>query len=78
MASCIWARSITLDKNEGVQVMKSTPFASMSLASATGSWISSSVAMQTVMPLHRGMNSSMTEMSKVMAASASDTEALSV
>ena len=67
-----------LDRKEGVQVIMSTPCSVMNLARAAGLWISSSVAMQMVMPWQRGMNSSMTDTSKVIAARARDTWVLSV
>ena len=72
-ASRITGRPIMLLRKEGVQLITSTRFPVISLASAAGLWISSSVAMQMVMPPDSGMNSSMTDTSKVMAARARDT-----
>lgn len=62
-----------LDRNDGVQLITSTWFSAMNFASAAGLWISSSVVMAMVMPWDSGMNSSMTDTSKVIAASARET-----
>ena len=64
-----------LERKEGVQLIMSTPFSVIKRARAAGLWISSSVVMAMVMPWARGMNSSMMDTSKVMAARARETEA---
>ena len=68
--------SIMLIKNEGVHVITSTPFSRIRADSASGLWISSSFAMQTVIPWYSGIHSSRMDTSKVMAANASETVAL--
>ena len=57
-----------------MQVSTSTWLSRMSCAIASGSMMSSAVAITTVMPLESGMNSSSTETSKVSAAMARLTE----
>ena len=48
----------------GVQVIPSAPVSFTSRANSAGSWISASVAIITVFPLHSGTNSSTTDTSK--------------